>query len=65
MTRRDIWESGNRDVNVADLTPSWTDYYLKSEDRDYALANPLNLRPIFTQEQLAISLETANLIERI
>jgi len=33
-----------------------TDLYLKKGDRDFTLANPQNLRPIFTHEQLAISL---------
>ena len=32
------------------------DYYLKGGDRDYMLANPQNLRPVFSQEQLATSL---------
>ena len=32
------------------------DYYLKGEDRDYTLANPQNLCPVFSQEQLASSL---------
>jgi len=34
------------------------DYYTKGVDRDYVLANPQNLRPIFTQEHLATSLCT-------
>ena len=37
------------------------DYCLKGEDRDYALANPQNLRPVFSQEQLATSLRTTRL----
>lgn len=37
------------------------DYYLKMEDRDFMLTNPQNLCPIFTQEQLAISLCTTHL----
>ena len=37
------------------------DYYLKREDRDFTLANPQNLRPIFTQEQLAVSLRATHL----
>jgi hypothetical protein len=37
------------------------DFYLKGGDRDYTLANPQNLRPIFTQEQLAISLRATSL----
>ena len=32
------------------------DYYLKGGDRDYMLANPQNLHPIFTQERLATAL---------
>jgi hypothetical protein len=43
----------------AKLPDSWTrraDYYLKRGDRDYTLANPQNLCPIFSQEQLATSL---------
>ena len=32
------------------------DYYLKGGDRDYMLANLQNLRPVFSQEQLATSL---------
>jgi len=31
------------------------DFYLERGDRDYTLANPQNLLPIFTQEQLATS----------
>ena len=37
------------------------DYYLKRGDRDYTLANPQNLRPIFSQEQLATSLRATRL----
>jgi hypothetical protein len=37
------------------------DYYLKRGDRDYTLANPQNLHPIFLQEQLAASLHTTYL----
>jgi len=37
------------------------DYYLKSGDRDFALANPQNLRPVFSQEQLATSLRATHL----
>jgi hypothetical protein len=37
------------------------DFYLKGGDRDYMLANPQNLRPIFMQEQLAILLHTTSL----
>ena len=32
------------------------DYYLKGEDRDFMLANPQNLHPVFLQEQLTTSL---------
>ena len=37
------------------------DYCLKGEDRDYALANPQNLHPVFSQEQLATSLRATHL----
>jgi hypothetical protein len=37
------------------------DYYIKGEDRDFALANPQNLRPVFTQEKLASSLRATRL----
>ena len=37
------------------LTRCW-DVYPKEEDSDYANVNPQNLRPVFTQEQLASSL---------
>jgi len=37
------------------------DYYTKGGDRDYVLANPQNLRPIFTQEHLATSLRATRL----
>ena len=37
------------------------DYYLKGEDRDYTLANPQNLHPVFSQEQLASSLRATRL----
>jgi len=39
------------------------DYYLKGGDRDFALANPQNLRPIFSQEQLSASLLATRLQE--
>ena len=39
------------------------DYYLKGGDRDYILANPQNLRPLFSQEQLAASLRATRLQE--
>ena len=39
-----------------DSLTRWVDYYLKGGDRDYMLANLQNLRPIFSQEQLATSL---------
>ena len=41
------------------------DFYLKRGDRDYTLVNPQNLRPIFTQEQLATSLHATHLQEVI
>ena len=37
------------------LTRRW-DIYPKEGDSDYAKVNPQNLRPVFTQEQLALSL---------
>jgi hypothetical protein len=37
------------------LTRHW-DVYRKGENSDFALANPSNLQPIFTQEQLSMSL---------
>jgi hypothetical protein len=37
------------------------DYYLKGGDRDFVLANPQNLRPVFTQEHLATSLRATRL----
>lgn len=39
------------------------DFYLKKGDRDFTPANPQNLRPIFTQEQLAASLRATRLRE--
>ena len=39
------------------------DLYLKGEDRDFTLANPQNLHPVFSQEQLSISLCTMRLRE--
>ena len=39
------------------------DYYLKGGDRDYTLANPQNLHPIFTQERLATALQATHLRE--
>jgi hypothetical protein len=39
------------------------DYYLKKGDRDFDLVNPQNLQPIFTQEQLAMSLRATVLCE--
>ena len=32
------------------------DYYLKRGDRDFMLANPQNLHPVFSQEKLATAL---------
>ena len=40
-----------------------SDFYLKGGDRDYTLANPQNLRPVFSQEQLAASLRATYLFE--
>jgi transposase InsO family protein len=39
------------------------DYYLKRGDRDYMLANPQNLRPVFSQERLATALRAMRLQE--
>ena len=41
------------------------DYYPKRGSRDYMLANPQNLRPIFSQERLATSLHTTYLHETV
>ena len=43
------------------LTRRW-DVYLKEGSSDYASVNPHNLRPIFTNEQLASSLRATSLI---
>ena len=37
------------------------DYYLKRGDRDFILANPQNLRPVFSQEKLATALRATHL----
>jgi hypothetical protein len=37
------------------------DFYLKKGDRDFMLANPQNLRPVFTQEMLASALRATRL----
>src|SRR6266481_6820409 len=42
------------------LTRRW-DVYLKEGNSDYATANPQNLHPVFTSEQLALSLHTTSL----
>ena len=41
------------------------DVYPKEGDRDYATVNPHNLRPVFTQEQLASSLHASSLAKPI
>jgi len=46
------------------LTRRW-DVYTKEGDKDYALANPHNFRPVFTQEQLASSLRASTLAEPV
>ncbi|KIJ25857.1 hypothetical protein M422DRAFT_273141 [Sphaerobolus stellatus SS14] len=43
------------------LTCQW-DIYLKEESSDYTSVNPQNLKPIFTREQLALSLRATGLI---
>ena len=45
------------------LTRRW-DVYLKEGDRSFSIANPLNERPIFAQEQLVASLQ-ATLLEEV
>ena len=42
------------------LTRHW-DVYPKEGSSDYASINPQNLRPVFTNEQLALSLRTSTL----
>ena len=42
------------------LTRHW-DIYPKERDKDYAHVNPHNFRPVFTQEQLAVSLQATYL----
>ena len=37
------------------------DVYPKERSSDYASINPQNLRPVFTNEQLALSLHTSTL----
>src|SRR3979490_1488252 len=46
------------------LTRRW-DVYLKEGASDYATVNPQNLRPIFSQHQLALSLRATNLAEPV
>src|SRR5882757_10559320 len=46
-----------------DLLTRRVDYYLKGGDRDYVLANPQNLCPLFSHEQLAASLRATRLQE--
>jgi len=46
------------------LTRHW-DVYLKEGASDYATVNPQNLRPIFSQHQLASSLRATNLAEPV
>jgi len=42
------------------LTRCW-DIYPKEGDKDYAQVNPHNFHPIFTSEQLALSLQASTL----
>ena len=44
------------------LTRRW-DVYPKEGDRDYTKVNPQNFRPVFTQEQLALSLRASYYFE--
>ena len=46
------------------LTRHW-DVYRKGGNSDFILANPSNLRPIFTKEQLSASLRAAHLVTLI
>ena len=46
------------------LTRCW-DVYPKEGDSDYARVNPQNLRPVFTNEQLASSLRASSYAEPI
>ena len=46
------------------LTRRW-DVYRKGENSDFILANPSNLRPIFTEEQLSASLCATHLVTPI
>jgi len=43
------------------LTKQW-DIYLKGENTGYAIINPYNFKPIFTQEQLAVSVQAMVLL---
>ena len=46
------------------LTRRW-DVYRKGGNSDFVLANPSNLRPIFTEEQLSASLRATHLLSPI
>ena len=46
------------------LTRRW-DVYPKGGNSDYATVNPSNLRPMFTQEQIAVSLRATQLLEPV
>ncbi|CAA7260801.1 unnamed protein product [Cyclocybe aegerita] len=53
--------SGKLGAKLDALTRQW-DIYLKEGGSDYATVNPHNLHPVFTQEQLATSLQASTLI---
>ena len=46
------------------LTRCW-DVYPKGGNNDYAKVNPINFRPVFTQEQISASLHATNLFEPV
>ena len=46
------------------LTRRW-DVYPKGGNSDYATVNPSNLRPMFTQEQISVSLRATELMEPV
>ena len=46
------------------LTRRW-DVYPKGGNSDYATVNPSNLHPMFTQEQIAVSLRATQLLELV
>src|SRR6202040_4210827 len=53
---------GKLGTKLDSLTRHW-DVYPKEGDRDYAKVNPQNFHPVFTQEQLALSLRASYYFE--